>query len=653
MSHKSHEIPFLHEALGHHKRKRTWWSRYGKNIAIVLAVLVGLFFIAYLRYHTPAQALYHDASAGKRNFEQAKTALEDRRFSDAQQEFHDAVGHFTEAQKNVGKLGGLKLIPGVGRQITAVDNLLHVGIEGGDAAQTLSAVAGRVLAPIASKDVNFASIPASQKGDILKLLSQSEPDLQGAKADIDLAATYLERIPNKGLLGPLASAIKPLRESFPALQSGLEQSLPLAQVAPAMLGYPTSRSYLFLLQNNTELRPTGGFIGTYGITTFVSGEIKQFVTHNVYELDSPAESFISERPPDPLQKYLKASKWFFRDSNWSPDFPTSAKTALRMYDTEKRAPQNLDGVIAVTPEFIGSLLELTGPIKVDSITFTKDNLVDTLQYQVEVAYAQQGVSDANRKEIIGKLSQSLFTKMLTLPQNKWGDLWDILKRNVAQKQFLVYLRNEQEQAFVKNLGWGGEVRSAEDDYLMVVDANLASLKSDPGVKRSIEYSVQNNGSLEATLKVHYDNQGAFNWKSTRYRTYTRIYVPQGSVLTSATGFMTDDKLHNGKPANPTTADELGKTVFSGFISIEPKTNGTLELHYALPEKVKTAQEKGTYDLLVQKQPGTDTHGLRLDIEASGRIQSHSPQTDANVAGKHVIYQTVLDQDRTFTVGFRP
>lgn len=644
-----HTANFMH---GHKtsNRKNLHWRKWRPLIFVIVGIL-GILILWSLFYIAPARALYTNAKDGKNEFTAAEASLKVQHFTEAKDQLQKGVTHFQTAQEAAHKIQGPRFLPVIGRQIRAVDSLLQVGVQAGLGAETLVSLAEKVTAPLhADGNTSFASISSAQKRDVLAAIAQSAPDIQGAKAQLDLAVQYLDAIPEKGLLGPLASAVKPVREQIPQLDKGLENALPAVQVVPAIIGYPDSRSYLFLLQNNTEIRPTGGFIGTYGAVHFSNGEITNFTTHNVYELDNGAVGKTTIDPPAPLQKYLAADHWYFRDSNWSPDFPTAAQEALRFYDLESQTTGQFDGVIAVTPNFISSLMKITGDIKIGGSTYTADNLVDLLEFNVEKGYQVQGLSDVERKQVIGDLAQELFHRLLTLPQSRWSEVWKVLGENVTEKNLLMYLKNTEEQSFVQSSHWAGEVKATNGDYVYVVDANLASLKSDPGVKRSLEYSVdEQDGKLSATLTVHYKNEGAFNWKSTRYRTYVRIYVPQGSTLTSSSGFLTDDKLHNGKPTDPTVTDELGKTVIGGFTSIEPQEEGTLTLHYTLPSGLQDQMQNGQYSLLVQKQPGTDAHGLTLDIHAPRSIQSYSPAETGSTSGKTAHFSTDLQQDRTFSL----
>ncbi len=612
-------------------------------------MLIALLLLSGALSVQPARAVYASAQHGRTAFLAARDALSQQDFAVATGKLQEAVAAFTEAERRMGGLLPLRWIPLVATQVRAVDKLLDVGIAAGNAAIKLGTVALHVTAPLAGDDVSFASIPAAQKEEVLRLVHDAQPELEQAKRDLDVAATALDDVPRFGLFGPVADAVGAFDDQLPPLRSSLERALPVVRVLPDVLGYPTRRSYLFLLQNNTELRPTGGFIGTYGILSFENGEIVSFTTKNVYELDDAAGAMDSV-PPEPLRRYLAATTWYFRDSNWSPDFPTAAREALRLYDVETKKAHTLDGVIAVTPVFIASLMEATGPLTVQGIRFTAENLVDTLEYEVEIGYAKKGIAEQDRKQIIASLSAQLFNKLLALPHERWNDLWKILVHDVEQKHVLMYLRGGEEQQLVQSLGWGGEVRSTDGDYLFIVDANLASLKTDPGVRRSITYSVARDGEdAVATAVITYRNEGTFNWKSTRYRTYTRVYVPSGSTLLSADGFFTDDKLHNGIPTQPTVGEELGKTVIGGFLSIEPKQERTLTLRYRLPATLAAPLAKGAYSLLLQKQAGTDARDLQLDITAGRRLQSYTPAVGATVDGSTYRLTSTLDKDLRVTL----
>ena len=215
-------------------------------------------------------------------------------------------------------------------------------------------------------------------------------------------------------------------------------------------------------------------------------------------------------------------------------------------------------------------------------------------------------------------------KLLALKPADLADLIPLLVASLDENQAMIYFRAAPAQKLIADLGWDNRVLETDGDYFYVVDANLGGLKTDPNIERKIEYHVETQNlaslraqaaSLQSIISITYANRGQFDWKTTRYRTYARVYVPLGSRLIAAAG--------NERRVDIT--QEHGKTVFGTFISIEPGQSETLSFTYQLPDDLarKIIQEK-KYNLLIQKQAGTYSHKLSLDITAPFSIQKIAP-----------------------------
>lgn len=618
-------------------------------IIILLGLLVGI-------YYQPAKTLYAEALAGKDSFNAAQDELMSQQFSKATSSLKDAEMHFNTAKQASAKFSWLHIIPIIGTQFKAIDNILTAGYNIALALQKISNLGNDVFAIIKTNgEVSYKNISAEQKTAILKEIYEAPPELIGAKAEIDLAVLALEQIPETGLFKTIKKAIGPLQEKLPLVKEAMDSAVPALESLPTIAGYPEEKTYLFLLQNNTELRPTGGFIGTYGILKVQNGEIVSFNTDNIYNLDNPAKDYLFIDPPEPIKNYLGQTQWLMRDSNWSPDFPTSAQQAEQFYHLENGAEQNLDGVIAVTPTFISSLLKLTGPITIEDTEFTADNFVEILEYEVEKGYLAEGVSDANRKEIIGTLADKLMEELTSLPKERWNELWKTFTKDVNEKHILLYLDDETVQTLIQEQNWAGEVKATTNDYCMVIDANLAALKTDLGINRSVNYNVnEQDGNFIVDLTLSYTNEGYLSWKTTRYRSYTRIYVPEGSELITSTGFVDNEPRLGGKEVSAETTSELGKTVFGGFITVEPQTTGTINLKYKLPSSLHDQIiANKLYKLYFQKQPGTPGSDLVLNLNLGREILNYSPLDKTIKNGNNEMqFNSDLRIDREFTINLK-
>lgn len=583
-------------------------------------------------------ATLQHARAAQSALTDAQQQFGEKDFSGVQTSIDTATSELLATRGTLNRYTAVGFVPFVNRQIVAARHIIDGGIITLQALSSANTLADSILTPLTGPEtISLASLSPDEKSDIIGKISDAGPELNEIQRKLSDARAEFVAVPEKGLVAPLAAIQKEIADKLPEFDQLINDALPLVKILPELAGHPDTNTYLFLLENNSELRPTGGFIGTYGVIKVHEGEIIDFQTDNVYNLDSV--SGISVTPPLPLQRYNQADTWYLRDANWSPDFPTSAEQAIWFYEHEGGATRGFDGVIAITPTMIARLLDVTGPIETDGITFTSENFETELYYQVSRGYARQGIAFTDRKDIIGNMGTILITKLLSLPQDQWPQLWDNLITNLNEKHLLLYSRNDDAQSLLVEQGWSGSVAQTDGDYFQIVDANLASLKSDPAVKRTVSYSLSMDGDRPtATLSMQYHHVGDFDERTTRYRTYVRMYVPSGSEFISA----------DGNDNDVTTTEELGKTVFETFMSIEPGTTETVSVTYALSPQVAAAINSGSYHLLAQKQPGTIDHQLSLSLNFGRDITSVTPHT-AVVDKNSITYQTAFLTDQTIDI----
>jgi len=65
----------------------------------------------------------------------------------------------------------------------------------------------------------------------------------------------------------------------------ISQLISVSALLPQLIGYTHDKEYLVLFQNNGELRPTGGFIGSVGDLRLSQGKVDDFTIQDVYDLD--------------------------------------------------------------------------------------------------------------------------------------------------------------------------------------------------------------------------------------------------------------------------------------------------------------------------------------------------------------------------------
>lgn len=421
-------------------------------------------------------------------------------------------------------------------------------------------------------------------------------------------------------------------------------------VIPNFLGFDKSKTYLVLFLNDTELRPGGGFIGSYATLKIEKGKIEILKLEGSEKLDKNTPEDWRPEPPTILKKELGVDRWYFRDSNWSADFSVSAQKALEFYSAEGGIEaENIDAVIAIDTKVLEEILKLTGELEVDGLKFDSENVVEKLEYEVEYAFSDKGLDFTERKDILRDLAEIILKKIKTDIFFKAKDYKNLLESMINEKHIVAYFLNEDLNKNLENFSdydIYGKVKKVDQDYLLWVDANLAALKTDHAISRKINYQIEKkeNGQYIAKVKMIYSHNGVFDWRTTRYRTYAKILVNKDSTLLAINSNYDLEKITFDQGL------ELDKKYFAYFFVIEPGQIKELEFEYLLSQEIAQNIEKGQYNLFVQKQIGTNSHDLTLSLKFDKNIVSAIPsEVEENWFDNEYFLKTDLRVDREIEI----
>lgn len=457
-------------------------------------------------------------------------------------------------------------------------------------------------------------------GERIKIISQTiekiVPDIDKIapkirEANREMAQVKPERYPNFWFFGKAKRGLANAKDLTAQAEFFLVEAKPLLLVLPSVMGVDSDKRYLVLFQNDKEIRPSGGFLTAYTFVTFKKGSIEATGSDDIYHLDERLHEVCLKKicplsPPAPIVKYLpeptgkQKTAWDSRDSNLSPDWKVSAQEFERFYNII--GGQSFDGIIAVDTFFVQNLLSITGPISVGGYPkkFDKDNVVDELLNYSEIVFAGQ----RGRKQVLGDLMYSIMLTIMQSDKSKFAPLIKTLLSSSNEKHILFYFKDQKAQSAFEKFNWAGRIRDYSGDFLHINDSNFAGGKANLYIQEKIEQKIQIDGDDKVTkeVKIEYRNPEKYNNRlNPIYRDWVRIYVPKGSKLISS----------DGSQDGVRESDDLGKTVFDGFIQVRPEGSAKLVVKYTLPFSVKRGEE---YKLLIQKQPGTDgfTHQVIIN-----------------------------------------
>ena len=99
-------------------------------------------------------------------------------------------------------------------------------------------------------------------------------------------------------------------------------------------------------------------------------------------------------------------------------------------------------------------------------------------------------------------------------------------------------------------------------------------------------------------------------------------------------------------------EELNKASFGTFLIVNTESTADLSYSYELPSWIKENMEKGEYQLLVQKQPGTIEPGLNIKITFPEVVKSWSGEGGGlDDSQKILTFNTNLRTDKSFSASF--
>lgn len=509
---------------------------------------------------------------------------------------------------------------------------------------------------IATNHLAKAALPAFKM--VKAILGNSgesvEEKLRLVKVETDLADDHLALAEGELKLidptwypGLLTEPVKKLSKEVGKTREELAWFREFLQLSPQIFATTDQKTYLLLLQNNMELRPGGGFIGSFGLLKFVNGQMVDLKIEDVYSADGQLKTPVS--PPEPIKTYLKQPNWYLRDSNWSPHFPTNAAQAQWFIKNEIGVEP--DGVVAIDLSYVKELLNVIGPVDLPDYqdTVSADQLFEKAQARVEADFFP---GSSQKRDFIGALARAVIQKMVNSDEGIWPAVIKRSGQAIQQKHLLVYFTDPNLNRVLEKRHWSGTIPLDREvvtgnqfhDFLMVVDANLGANKANYFVRRSVFHQVvvDKDGYLAERVTVEYDNQSpAETWPGGTYTNYLRIYAASGAVLQ-------DVRIDNRTvPDEVQRGRELGKTVWALPIIVPIKSKLTISFDYHLSEPLAFEGGLAAYELRVWKQPGTidDRFRLTVNYPAFYQVLKSEPKGEAQDQG--VVFSTTLDQDQTF------
>jgi hypothetical protein len=445
----------------------------------------------------------------------------------------------------------------------------------------------------------------------------------------------------------------------------LGEAAALASVVPAVLGADRPAIYLVLVQTSDDLRATGGFITSIGSVEVEDGQIRSISFEKVFaaegiDVPSPTDADgPGVSPPAPLSRYMGLGALRLRDANWWASYPTSARQAASFWEAHKGV--KVDGVIAITEDFLEGILRAVGPMQLSDrqIVTAEEVKTQTLSAvfkgdEPSQWYANQtGFSQALAGAIVDAL-QHLASERMVGVAIETGQL-------IERRDLLFASFDSKVASALRPIGMDGELGGARDDYLYVVEQNVSYGKLSPFIHQSFDYTVQIDETARPVFsRLTIDVENAYTpgaglagypanyywgwwWNPVKrdldgeegfYGGYTRIFFPPTGTVLGASGF--DDGVGIGL--------EDQRPYLGGYSALKRGARRRIIAEWTPAAIMSTP---GRYRLLVQRQPGAAPRDVTVRVRLPVGYTASTVTGAGRLEEGAMTWRAELDRDQVF------
>ncbi|MFH0750191.1 MAG: DUF4012 domain-containing protein [Candidatus Gottesmanbacteria bacterium] len=505
-------------------------------------------------------------------------------------------------------------------------------------------------------------------------IEQMKTQLFSLHTNLDLSYRMLEQIikdPPFLLSIPLfTSRLEQGMITLKRVRTNMQTAERLLLLYPYISGYKQPLTLLVLLQNNTELRPTGGFIGSIMHITIEDGAITDMRVEDVYTVDGQLKGHVD--PPIPIRDLLTQEHWYLRDSNWNPDFTESAEKAMWFY--EKETGSTVNGVIALNASLIVKFLKLTGPVK---LLDGGDEIREDNFYAKSLQYTQTDFfpGSTQKKDFLGNLMKTL---MATIFQNKkisGVQLFETMDQALRERDVQMYFTDHEAQQLAEQFEWAGKLPTKQlcepvlnavclFQFYGVIEANLGVNKANYYIERNDtrDITIDASGRVRETVTRVIKNTANDQPGGGIYKNYMRFYLPKSAHITAFTiNSVSVPAKATGKNALivlpygelDTTTHALTTIVASAF-DVLPQQEVAISVTYEYLNRDIAIEHDIRMIVFSQKQSGVTTVPtlIRVHYPYAWRTKGDGQTNTITVANNgYLEYNSTMLQDSSIQIHF--
>jgi len=466
--------------------------------------------------------------------------------------------------------------------------------------------------------------------------------LRNIKKNIDKIGSLSADLTNRA--SKYDSAFKEIGGDYISFSSSLIRFNESLDALIAVLERPGETHFALQFENPSEIRPAGGFSGSYGDLVFEGGEISKLEVQDIYY---PGH-FSDYKIVPPLQLHGIVTKWATQDANWFFDFRTSGRQFidfLELSDVYKDKGIKFEGVVALNVRVFEDILGVIGDIELPEYKLTLNSSNFLRQIQEEVEAGRDKIPGKNPKKVLTYVAPIAIERLKALPDEDKAKVMNLVAARFANKDIKLYFKDMELESLLLSFGGGGEVydfpAGVDGDYLAVVNANVAGGKSDAYMSQDIALNSFIDGAGEirnslAITRAHSGEKQKEWWYRATNQNFIKVFTLPRSRLAHVKGSASkivkpqidyikggyqidadlsalEKTLVNIPEFNMQMYEESGKSSFGTWLNVVAGKSKTLEMSYFNSRKV-TLKAGNKYEFVFDKQSGVESN-LKYTVQA--------------------------------------
>lgn len=396
------------------------------------------------------------------------------------------------------------------------------------------------------KTLNDAQITNGDNGVNLQPIIEAVEPLKKANASFQQQVRDYDALPTPSIsmirsaydkgetqLNDLADRVNALSNTF--------------QILPTLLGDGQQRTYAIMAMTPSEMRSSGGLIGSVGELTTSNGtvHIGDFRSNGDY-----LPFGIGDHSADMKRVFTDEGPLHMSfDIRDLAVFPNTADSAVAMQSVWNRTPWGqgvpLDGVIMVDPVFLQQLIAINGNVTLpDGTVLTGENTAEFLMNTVYQKYPENE-TDALFGVVAGQAMASMFSHMDMGKLYKTGEMLGTMAKG---RHFTMYAFDEHIEQGVQAAGFTGQTPSSETDpsvgiylteqnpskmgWYIKREAKIQRVNCDDGDLYHVEFMVHNTMTEDEAKALPMYITGNNSNNTGKAMEKILFYAPQGGSISN-------------------------------------------------------------------------------------------------------------------------